>query len=301
MSPFTTALDTVLGHLDLARRHGRSINASRAALEALRATPAAAPARLAEPPPPARPSAPPPPAPPIPESRPPARPSASPAPAPAPQAPTASKTERLAGLAARAGACRKCEHLAASRKSVVFGVGNPDAALMFVGEAPGAEEDVQGEPFVGRAGQLLTKIIQTMGLSREQVYIANILKCRPDTPGQSFGNRPPTPEEMDTCLPYLEEQIDIIQPQVLVALGGTAVRGLLGDEVKITSARGRWHEFRGIPLMPTFHPSFLLRPDNEAKKRLTWEDMLLVKERLGMEITARERRYFLPKAGGASE
>lgn len=183
----------------------------------------------------------------------------------------------------------------------MFGVGDPDASLMFIGEAPGAEEDVQGEPFVGRAGQLLTKIIQTMGFARESVFIANILKCRPDTPGQSYGNRPPTTDEMHTCLPYLEEQIAIVQPRVLVALGSTALHGLLGTTEKISAARGHWHEFRGIPLMPTYHPSFLLRPGGESKKRDTWEDMLLVKEHLGLEITARERRYFLPKADAAGD
>src|ERR1041385_8724588 len=130
---------------------------------------------------------------------------------------------------------------------------------MFVGEAPGADEDEQGEPFVGAAGQLLTRIIQTMGLSRETVYIANILKCRPDTPGQTSGNRKPTTEEMQTCIPYLHSQIDIISPKVLVALGGTAIEGLLGQAAGITRMRGKWQEYRGIPLMPTFHPAYLLR------------------------------------------
>lgn len=300
MSSFPSALDAVLGHLGQVRLHGRTLRASRDALAALRAaTEAPAPPAVAPPPAVAAPA----PAPTMPAPAP--RPTTQPA-VPATPAPTApvrprSKAERLAEIEARAAVCRQCEHLAASRKSVVFGVGNPEAELMFVGEAPGADEDVQGEPFVGKAGQLLTKIIQTMGLRREDVYIANILKCRPDTPGQSFGNRPPRDEEMSTCLPYLEEQIAIIQPKILVALGGTAVRGLLGGDPKITGVRGRWHEFRGIPLMPTFHPSFLLRPDNESKKRLTWEDMLLVKERLGLEITERERRYFLPKAAASGE
>ena len=135
------------------------------------------------------------------------------------------KVAAFAELRARAMGCVKCPHLAASRKHVVFGVGSIEAKLMFVGEAPGADEDEQGEPFVGKAGQLLTKIIQTMGFQRDSVYIANILKCRPDTPGESAGNRKPTPSEMETCIPYLHEQIDLIQPQVLVALGGTAVEG----------------------------------------------------------------------------
>src|SRR3984957_7768640 len=144
------------------------------------------------------------------------------------------KAAAFAELRSRAMVCVKCPNLAASRKNVVFGVGNIETELMFVGEAPGADEDVQGEPFVGKAGQLLTKIIQTMGLQRETVYIGNILKCRPDTPGQSAGNRPPKPEEMATCIPYLHEQIDLIRPKVIVALGATAVTGLLGKTVGIT-------------------------------------------------------------------
>src|SRR4029079_6963254 len=154
------------------------------------------------------------------------------------------KTAAFAELRGRALACVKCSHLAASRKNVVFGVGSINAELMFVGEAPGADEDIQAEPFVGRAGQLLTKIIETMGLKRESVYIANILKCRPDTPGQAYGNRKPTPEEMETCIPFLHEQIDLIKPKVLVALGGTAVEGLLGA-TGINKLRGNWHVYRG--------------------------------------------------------
>ncbi len=190
-------------------------------------------------------------------------------------------------------ACVKCTHLANSRKNVVFGVGNIDATLMFVGEAPGADEDQQGEPFVGKAGQLLTKIIQTMGLKRNEVYIANILKCRPDTPGQSAGNRKPTPEEMQTCIPYLHEQIDLIKPQVLVALGATAVEGLLGKTVGITRLRGNWQIYRNIPLMPTYHPAYLLRNQALSEKRKIWEDMLAVMEKLGLPISEKQRNFFL--------
>ena len=143
-------------------------------------------------------------------------------PAAAPLDPQA-KAAAFAALRERALACVKCAHLASSRKNVAFGVGSIDAQLMFVGEAPGADEDEQGEPFVGKAGQLLTKIIQATGLSRADVYIANILKCRPDTPGQTAGNRKPTSDEMATCIPYLHEQIDLIRPRVIVALGATAV------------------------------------------------------------------------------
>src|SRR5213595_1688652 len=150
----------------------------------------------------------------------------------------------LAPIQARVAVCTKCPHLARSRTQTVFGVGNPDAELMFVGEAPGADEDAQGEPFVGRAGQLLTKIIETMGLDRGSVYIANILKCRPDTPGEPTGNRKPTLEEMQTCIPFLHEQIDLIQPKVIVALGATAIAGLLGNTAGITRLRGNWQSYR---------------------------------------------------------
>jgi len=219
--------------------------------------------------------------------------------APAPTRPAldpVAKAEAMRELRERALVCVKCPHLASSRKNVAFGVGDINAQLMFVGEAPGADEDRQGEPFVGAAGQLLTKIIQTMGLSRETVYIANILKCRPDTPGQSSGNRKPTLEEMKTCIPYLHSQIDIIQPRVLVALGGVAVEGLLG-KAGITKLRGNWQTYRGIPLMPTFHPSYLLRSLSPRDKRLVWEDMLAVMERLGMPISEKQRSYFLPHSG----
>jgi DNA polymerase len=180
-----------------------------------------------------------------------------------------------------------------SRKNVVFGVGDIHAKLMFVGEAPGADEDEQGEPFVGAAGQLLTRIIQTMGLSRETVYIANILKCRPDTPGQSYGNRKPTPDEMRTCLPYLLAQIELIRPKVMVALGATAIEGLLGKAEGIGKSRGRFQTFRDIPLMPTFHPAYLLRNQALSEKRKVWEDMLQVMEKLEMEISEKQRGYFL--------
>jgi DNA polymerase len=196
-------------------------------------------------------------------------------------------------LRQRAMVCMKCPHLVKSRKNVVFGVGSVRAQLMFVGEAPGAEEDAQGEPFVGAAGQLLTRIIKTMGLSRETVYIANILKCRPDTPGQSSGNRKPTGDEMKTCLPYLLAQIDLIRPKVLVALGATAIEGLLGASGGIGKLRGRFQTFRDIPLMPTFHPAYLLRNQALSEKRKVWEDMLQVMERLQMPISEKQRGYFL--------
>ena len=205
----------------------------------------------------------------------------------------AAKAGAFTELRQRALSCVKCPHLASSRKNVVFGVGNIDAELMFVGEAPGAEEDAQAEPFVGRAGQLLTRIIETMGLKRDSVYIANILKCRPDTPGQASGNRKPTPEEMQTCIPFLHEQIDLIRPKVLVALGGTAVEGLLGKTAGIMKLRGTWRTYRGIPLMPTYHPAYVLRNQALSEKRKVWEDMLEVMERLGMPISEKQRGFFL--------
>jgi uracil-DNA glycosylase len=208
------------------------------------------------------------------------------------QQPATEKSAAFAALRERALACVKCPNLAAARKHVVFGVGNIDAQLMFVGEAPGADEDVQGEPFVGAAGQLLTKIISATGLSRADVYIANILKCRPDMPAGSSGNRKPTPEEMQTCIPFLHEQIDLIKPKVLVALGGTAVEGLL-NKSGITKLRGQWQEYRGIPLMPTYHPAYLLRNQSLSEKRRVWEDMLAVMDKLGLPISEKQRNFFL--------
>jgi uracil-DNA glycosylase len=211
-------------------------------------------------------------------------------------APTEDHEQRIATLREKVIVCTKCPHLAASRHTVVFGVGNPSANLMFVGEAPGADEDLRGEPFVGRAGELLTRIIETMGFKRSDVYIANVLKCRPDMPQGSSGNRQPTPEEMQTCLPYLRAQIEIIQPKVMVALGGVAMRGLFGTSDPMKSLRGRWHSFGDIPVMATFHPSYLLRNQALTEKRKVWEDMLLVLERLQVPITQRQRNFFLAKA-----
>jgi DNA polymerase len=203
------------------------------------------------------------------------------------------KIEKLVYLAERAAACQKCLHLASTRTQVVFGVGNPEAKLMFVGEAPGAEEDKQGEPFVGPAGQLLTRMILAMGLKREEIYIANVLKCRPDMPKGSTGNRKPTMEEMKTCLPYLMTQFEIIQPQVLVALGATAVEGLFGTSEKIGRLRGTFLDFRGIPVMPTYHPSYLLRNQAPSEKRKVWEDLLKVMEALELPISEKQKNYFL--------
>ena len=203
------------------------------------------------------------------------------------------KVDKLAAIQERVSVCTKCPHLASSRTQTVFGVGNPDADIMFVGEAPGADEDAQGEPFVGRAGQLLTKIIKAMGFPREEVYIANILKCRPDVPSGSFGNRAPTPREMQTCRPYLLEQIDVIKPKVIVALGAVAVEGLLGARAPMRELRGRWNSFNGTPLMITYHPAYLLRNQSPSEKRKVWEDMMQVLERLEKPISEKQRNYFL--------
>ena len=179
-------------------------------------------------------------------------------------------------IEARVKACVKCAELSRCRKNVVFGVGNIQAELMFVGEAPGADEDEQGEPFVGRAGQLLTKIIEAMGYRRADIYIANVLKCRPPQ------NRMPLPDEMNNCRPYLLEQIDVIKPKVIVALGATAVRALLDVQIGITKMRGNWYTFHNTPIMPTFHPAYLLR--NPPAKREVWEDMKTVLTKLGRPI-----------------
>ncbi|CAN5627655.1 uracil-DNA glycosylase [soil metagenome] len=189
-------------------------------------------------------------------------------------------------------ACTKCPHLVKTRTQVVFGVGNPNADLMFVGEAPGADEDAKGEPFVGKAGQLLTKIIGAMGFSRDEIYIGNVLKCRPDMPEGSTGNRKPRPEEMKTCLPWLEKQIGLIKPKVLVALGATAVEGLLGNTEPLGKLRGRFLDFQGIPVMATYHPAYLLRNQSITEKRKVWEDMLKVLERLNLPISEKQRNFF---------
>ena len=179
-------------------------------------------------------------------------------------------TETLGSIQADLGDCRRCS-LAQGRNRIVFGDGNPNAKLMFVGEGPGAEEDRQGKPFVGAAGQLLTRIIEAIKRSRDQVYICNIIKCRPP------GNRNPEPDEIKTCFPFLERQIAAIQPDFIIALGTFAAQTLLGTVTPISRLRGRFHEYKGIKVVPTYHPAYLLR--NPDKKRDVWEDMkMLMKE-----------------------
>jgi uracil-DNA glycosylase family 4 len=187
-----------------------------------------------------------------------------------------SPAEALAAVRADLGDCTRCKLHTLGRRQIVFGVGNPNADLMFVGEAPGADEDVQGIPFVGRAGQLLTKIIEAIELERDDVYIANVIKCRPPQ------NRNPEPDEVETCEPFLFRQIDIVKPKVIVALGKFAAQALLRTDAPISRLRGRVFEYRGSKLIPTFHPAYLLR--NPASKREVWEDMKLVKSILKSEV-----------------
>lgn len=188
---------------------------------------------------------------------------------------TAVDVKSLEELRDDIGDCRRCK-LHSARTHVVFGVGNPNAKLMFVGEGPGRDEDLKGEPFVGRAGQLLTDIItKGMGLRREDVYIANVVKCRPPQ------NRNPEPDEVATCEPFLKKQIELIRPEIIVALGKFAVQTLLQSKVPITRLRGNWHTYMGIKLMPTFHPAYLLR--NPADKKLVWEDIKKVMKEMQSE------------------
>ncbi len=186
-----------------------------------------------------------------------------------------------------------CKSHLRPEKNIVFGIGNLDADIFFCGEAPGADEEIQAEPFVGKAGQLLTKIIGAMGLKREDVYIGNIMNWRPELPTKT-GNRPPTQEEMTYCLPYLKAQIEIVKPKVVVALGMTAVNGLLGPDPKrkLGAIRGKWSTFEGADLMITYHPSFLLQYANAEMKRLVWEDMLAVMERVGLPISEKQKAFF---------
>jgi DNA polymerase len=200
-----------------------------------------------------------------------ARRAPEPSPSPAPVAVFATAAAALAAVKTDLGAdCRRCKLHGLGRRQVVFGVGNPEAALMFVGEAPGADEDQQGEPFVGRAGQLLTKIIEAIGLRREDVYIANVIKCRPP------GNRNPEPDEVEQCEPFLFRQIDVVKPKVIVALGKFAAQSLLRTLEPITRLRGREYTYRDAILMPTYHPAYLLR--NPSAKRDVWEDMKRVRQ-----------------------
>jgi uracil-DNA glycosylase family 4 len=178
------------------------------------------------------------------------------------------------------GDCTRCRLHKQGRKQIVFGVGNATAELMFIGEAPGADEDIQGEPFVGRAGQLLNNMIKAMGLEREQVYIANIIKCRPP------GNRTPERDECETCSPFLMRQIEVIKPKAIVALGAVAAKTLLAINAPMTELRGRWYDFRGTKLAVTYHPAFLLRDPRQKKE--AWKDLQMVMKELGLKAAGQK-------------
>lgn len=182
------------------------------------------------------------------------------------------------------------------RETMVFAAGNPYAKIMLIGEAPGYNEEKEGQPFVGPAGQKLNDILKAMGLSREEVYISNLVKFRPAIPKQTTNNRKPSPEEMAACLPLVMAEINIVKPELIIALGGTAAEGLLGLSGTVGSMRGKWHEVAGIPSRVTYHPSYLLQSggSNEVKRAL-WEDMLATMEKLGMPISEKQRGFFLPK------
>jgi DNA polymerase len=190
----------------------------------------------------------------------------------------------LAEVRAELGDCTRCKLARQGRKQIVFGVGNPDAELMFVGEAPGADEDQRGEPFVGKAGQLLTRIIEAMGFQRSEVYIANVIKCRPPQ------NRDPELDEVESCEPFLKRQIAAVAPKIIVTLGKHAAHAVLKNSIPITRQRGRWGRYEGIPVMPTYHPAYLLR--NPAEKRPVWEDMKAVLAAMGKKV---------PERGGSEE
>ena len=188
---------------------------------------------------------------------------------------TAPKFATLQDLRDEMGDCQRCA-LSEGRSNIVFGVGSPEADLVFVGEAPGRDEDIKGEPFVGKAGQLLTKIIAAMGLTRDDIYICNVIKCRPPD------NRNPLPVEIEMCEPFLKEQLDIIKPRAICALGSIASQALLKTEVRISQLRGQFHDYNGVPLMPTYHPSYLLR--NPGAKRDVWEDIKAVMDLLDLPL-----------------
>lgn len=227
--------------------------------------------------------------------------SSTPAPAPVPVATELVATdgtpaEKIDSLRAMARDWAPARALNSLRETMVFSIGNPEAELMLVGEAPGYHEERKQEPFVGPAGQKLNDILKAMGMDRSSVYISNIVKFRPSMPNQTTNNRKPTPEEMASCMPFIEEEVKVVQPKVIIALGATAAEGLLKLSGSVGRMRSSWHEFNGIPSKVTYHPAYLLHGSAALKdKRMIWEDMLEVMERLGLPITDKQRGYFLPK------
>jgi DNA polymerase len=206
------------------------------------------------------------------------------------------KAERLASLRQQAATWAPARALGTLRETMVFAAGSPDARLMLVGEAPGYEEEKQGEPFVGPAGKKLDDILKAMGLTRDEVYLSSMVKYRPATARQTTNNRKPSPEEMAACLPFIRAEIAVVRPACIVALGVTAAEGLLGLSGSVGAMRGAWHTLDGIPVRVTHHPAYLLQSGtNLSMKRQVWEDMLMVMEELIMPISAKQRAFFLPK------
>ena len=214
-----------------------------------------------------------------------------------PISPSLPKSEQLAQLEQQLRGWITGNFPQSLRQTLVFSSGNPDARLMLIGEAPGHEEEKSLRPFVGPAGKKLDKILEAMGLDREDVYVTNLVKFRPATPRQTTNNRKPSPAEVAAFMPVIREEIRIVKPECIVALGATPLEALLQTDSTVSSMRGSWHEFDGIPLRVTYHPSYLLQSgESTAVKRTIWEDMLAVMEKIGMEITAKQRGYFLPNA-----
>ena len=206
------------------------------------------------------------------------------------------KVSRLESIKRQAASWAPARALGSLRDIMVFAAGNPDAKIMMIGEAPGYYEEKEGQPFVGPAGQKLNDILKAMGLSREEIYISNLVKFRPTIPKQTTNNRKPNTEEMAACLPLVMAEIEIVQPALIVALGGTAAEGLLKLEGTLGNMRGKWHDLSNIPARVTYHPSYLLQSGSNEVKRALWEDMLAVMEKLGMPISEKQRGFFLPKA-----
>lgn len=201
--------------------------------------------------------------------------------------------EKIASLASKASQWEPTRALGSLRDTLVFSTGDPSADFMLVGEAPGYQEELQGEPFVGPAGRKLDQILKAMGLARPAVYLSNVCKFRPATKNQTTNNRKPSPQEMTTSMPFLQAEIEIVKPRVIVALGATAAQGLLNSDKPVGQLRSQWHQLQGIPLRVTFHPSYLLRnEDGLGEKRKVWEDMLAVMEKLGLPVSEKQRGYF---------
>ncbi len=208
-----------------------------------------------------------------------------------------SRVEQLDSLRRQAENWAPARNLQSLRETMVFGTGNPEARVMLIGEAPGYQEEKEQQPFVGPAGQKLNDILKAMGLSREEVYISNIVKFRPATLRQTTNNRKPTPEEMAACMPFVKAEIGIVKPECIIALGGTAAEGLLGLTTTVTAMRGTWHDFAGTPVRVSYHPSYLLQSGgSNPVKRQVWEDMLAVMEKIGLPISEKQRAFFLPKS-----